>query len=210
MAMFLFRSPLWGLLCMVPLSVTIAFTYGMIGFLGKDYDMPVAVLSAMTLGLSVDFAIHFLQRSRVLHARLGDWHAASKDMFGEPARAISRNILVIAIGFTPLLIAPLVPYQTVGFLLASIMIISGIATLVILPALISGLEDPLFRPEGLGISLCHPVSCVTLTIISVLLITYGVHEMGLRGWPPVVWGVLAGLVGTALLCHYLSKRAMKA
>jgi len=56
MMMVLFRSPLFGLLAMIPLSVTITFIYGLIGLVGKDYDMPVAILSSLTLGLSVDFA----------------------------------------------------------------------------------------------------------------------------------------------------------
>jgi predicted RND superfamily exporter protein len=149
MATFLFRSPLWGILCMAPLTVTITLIYGLIGFMGKDYDMPVAVLSAMTLGLSVDFAIHFLQRSRSVYARTNcDWLATSKEMYGEPARAISRNILVIAIGFTPLLFASLIPYQTVGFLLSSIMIVSGAATLILLPALIRVFERSLFQQHS--------------------------------------------------------------
>jgi len=149
MAAFLFRSPLWGLLCMVPLTVTITLIYGLIGFIGKDYDMPVAVLSAMTLGLSVDFAIHFLQRSRSVYPRAGhNWLKTSEEMYGEPARAISRNILVIAVGFTPLLISPLIPYQTVGFLLASIMVVSGLATLLILPALIRMIEPRLFKKQS--------------------------------------------------------------
>ena len=41
MMSFLFRSLLWGLLCMVPLTITIIILYGIIGFIGKDYDMPV-------------------------------------------------------------------------------------------------------------------------------------------------------------------------
>lgn len=145
MMAFLFRSPLWGLLAMVPLSVTIATIYGIIGLAGKDYDMPVAILSSLTLGLAVDFAIHFLERSRMAFKRAGSWKEAIKEMFEEPARAISRNIIVIAVGFTPLLAAPLVPYQTVGIFLASIMAISGIATLLILPALIQILEKRLFK-----------------------------------------------------------------
>jgi hypothetical protein len=36
---------------MVPLSITIAFIYGVIGLIGKDYDMPVAVLSSLSLKL---------------------------------------------------------------------------------------------------------------------------------------------------------------
>ena len=71
--------------------------YGVIGLIGKDYDMPVAVLSALTLGLSIDFAIHFLQRSRELSRKLGSWQAASPEMFREPALAISlaESALVI-------------------------------------------------------------------------------------------------------------------
>ncbi|MGM0577635.1 MAG: efflux RND transporter permease subunit [Myxococcota bacterium] len=136
MMIFLFRSILFGLLSMIPLTVTILFIYGIIGLVGKEYDMPVAVLSAMTLGLSVDFAIHFLQRARRVKLRAGNcsWDEALPVMFHEPARAISRNAIVIAIGFLPLLAAPLVPYNTVGFFMAAIMATSGVMTLVLLPA----------------------------------------------------------------------------
>jgi predicted RND superfamily exporter protein len=143
----LFRSPLWGFLAMVPLTVTIALIYGFIGIIGKDYDMPVAVLSSLTLGLAVDFAIHFLERSRQAYTRAGSWRLAATEMFEEPARAISRNVIVIAVGFTPLLLAPLVPYQTVGAFLAAIMAVSGIATLFILPAMIKHLERWMFRKK---------------------------------------------------------------
>ncbi len=145
MMIMLFRSLIWGALCMIPLSVTIAFIYGIIGYIGKDYDMPVAVLSSLTLGMAVDFAIHFLERSRATYEKRGSWARASKEMFEEPARAITRNIIVIAVGFTPLLLAPLVPYQTVGIFLASIMAISGLGTIFILPALVTVLEKVLFK-----------------------------------------------------------------
>ncbi|MDH3359458.1 MAG: MMPL family transporter, partial [Desulfobulbaceae bacterium] len=145
MMAFLFRSAFWGLLAMVPLSVTIAFIYGLIGIIGKDYDMPVAVLSSLTLGMAVDFAIHFLERTRATVEKCGSWKEGVKEMFEEPARAITRNVIVIAIGFTPLLAAPLIPYKTVGIFLATIMAISGLGTMFILPALITVFERWLFR-----------------------------------------------------------------
>ncbi len=147
MMSFLFRSPLWGLLAMIPLTFTIGIIYGVIGLIGKDYDMPVAVLSSLTLGLAVDFAIHFLQRTRMTMSKTGAWEIAVKDMFEEPARAIFRNIIVISIGFTPLLFAPLVPYQTVGIFLAAIMLYSGLATLWILPALLTVMRGWIFKKE---------------------------------------------------------------
>jgi len=136
MMSLLFRSLRFGLLAMLPLTVTILAVYGLIGWIGKDYDMPIAVLSSLTLGLSVDFAIHFIQRLRALYDQSGSFSAAATQMFEEPARAIARNAIVIAIGFTPLFFAPLVPYITVGAFMASIMAVSGAATLVLLPAVI--------------------------------------------------------------------------
>lgn len=144
MMALLFRSVLWGLLAMVPLSVTIASIYGIIGLVGKDYDMPVAVLSSLTLGLSVDFAIHFLQRAREKQRELGDWRQTSAAMFKEPAMAITRNAITVAVGFTPLLLAPLVPYKTVGFFLATIMVLSWLASLLVLSALMKRMQRWVF------------------------------------------------------------------
>ena len=131
---------------MVPLSVTILGVYGIIGWIGKDYDMPIAVLSSLTLGLSVDFAIHFIERTRTFLRETGSFALAEKQMFEEPARAIARNAIVIAIGFTPLFFAPLVPYITVGAFMAAIMALSGVTTLILLPALMSWAGPWLF-PE---------------------------------------------------------------
>jgi predicted RND superfamily exporter protein len=146
MMALLFRNARLGLLAMVPLSVTILGVYGIIGWIGKDYDMPIAVLSSLTLGLSVDFAIHFIERTRSLLRSSGSLAEAEKQIFEEPARAIARNAIVIAIGFTPLFFAPLMPYITVGAFMAAIMGLSGVTTLILLPALMSWAGPWLF-PE---------------------------------------------------------------
>ena len=144
MMLVLFRSVAFAALAMLPLSVTIGFIYGVIGLVGKDYDMPVAVLSALTLGLSIDFAIHFLQRARTIHVETRDWAITVDRLFAEPARAISRNAIVIAVGFLPLLTSSLVPYQTVGLFLAAIMAASAVVTLVLLPSVVHLVQSRLF------------------------------------------------------------------
>ena len=145
----LFRSIVWGLVSIIPLSITIAFIYALVGFSGRDFDMPIAVLSSLTLGLSIDFAIHFIQRLRAAHRESGDHEQALRGMFEAPARAIVRNVLVIAIGFVPMFFATLVPYITVGLFFVIIMLVSGFATLVLLPALTS-LASRRFFPAKLA------------------------------------------------------------
>ncbi len=150
MMIFLLRSFFMGLISMIPLTVTIAMVYGLVGLSGKPYDMPIAVLSSLTLGLSVDFAIHFLKRGQELYKRSGKLATALEELFQEPARAISRNIVVIALGFVPLLFAALVPYVTVGLFFLAIMALSGSATFLILPGLIRMRGERALVPWGTG------------------------------------------------------------
>jgi len=203
----LFRSPLWGIVCMVPLTVTIVVIYGIIGLAGKDYDMPVAVLSALTLGMAVDFAIHFLERARETYRRMGSWQASVPVMFGEPARAITRNVLVIAIGFLPLLAAPLVPYKTVGILLCAIMALSGAITLVVLPAILRVLEKQLFRSVGSPKSAtCNCGMCISLAAASSVFLALNLHQYWGTGWTRLGWMSVAIIVAAAGVCGVTSRR----
>lgn len=118
---------------MLPLTVAIVLTYGLVGWLGWDYNMPIAVCSALTLGLGVDFAIHYLQRFKAHVIESRDVEATHRYMFGEPGRAIARNAIVITLGFLPLTVSTLSPYITVGLFFASLMLFCTLATLFMLP-----------------------------------------------------------------------------
>ncbi|MGE5177255.1 MAG: efflux RND transporter permease subunit, partial [Hyphomicrobiales bacterium] len=131
-----FRSWRLGLLAMLPLTVAISVAYGAIGLLGKAYDMPIAVCSSLSLGLAVDFAIHFLERFRARWRESGDLEDANRHVFGAPGVAIARNAIVISLGFLPLVVSSLTPYITVGLFFATLMIAGALATLFVLPAML--------------------------------------------------------------------------
>jgi len=207
MMAILFRSALWGIVCMIPLLITIAVIYGIIGLVGKDYDMPVAVLSALTLGMAVDFAIHFLERARAGYAETGSWRNSTTVIFGEPARAIGRNVLVIAIGFLPLLAAPLVPYKTVGIFLCAIMALSGAVTLLVLPAIVKLAEKRLFKP-GLAptSATCNCVFCLAISLAMVVLVAMNLHQYWKLGWNKLALISVIAIPVMALLCGIMSRR----
>ncbi len=145
MMVFLFRSFKWGFFSMLPLTITVMAIYAFIGYIGKPYDMPVAVLSSLTLGLSIDFAIHFIQRLRVIHKRTENFDESFHEIFEGTGRAISRNVMVIAIGFLPMLFSTLVPNITVGAFFFAIMIVSGLVTMLLLPSITQMFKKSLFR-----------------------------------------------------------------
>ena len=205
MMTILYRSALWGLLSMVPLTVTIAMIYGVIGLIGKDYDMPVAVLSALSLGLAVDYAIHFLSRSRAMYMEHGTWRSTAGPVFEEPARAITRNAIVIGVGFLPLLAAPLVPYKTVGVFIAAILFAAGLASLLILPSLITLLEPLLFPRTRKCCLICNCGTCILTSIAAVVAIVVNVGYLLTVGWTVLTWASVLLVIVLSQACTFISR-----
>jgi predicted RND superfamily exporter protein len=120
----------------LPLLATVAVVYGVVGLIGKDFDMPVAVLSTLSLGLGVDFAIHFVSRLRQRYREAPDLTAALVWTVARPGRGIVLNAVLFAVSFAAMLGASLTPYITVGVLMMAIMLLSAALSIVLLPALI--------------------------------------------------------------------------
>ncbi|MBI5073734.1 MAG: MMPL family transporter [Nitrospirae bacterium] len=142
-----FRSLKWAIVGYAPLLFTVLLLYGVVGYVGKDFDMPISVLSCLSLGMAVDFAIHFVSRLRqrlkeVPTEPLSDallWTAA------RPGKGIMRNAILFAASFAVMIFAPLTPYITVGAFIVSMMLLSAVMTLIYLPALITLMQGWLLK-----------------------------------------------------------------
>ncbi|MFZ3012536.1 MAG: MMPL family transporter [Nitrospira sp.] len=142
-----FRSLLWAVIGVVPLLSTIFVSYGLLFFIGKEIDMPIAVCSSLALGIGVDFAIHFIFRFRERYRQERDLQKSLQWTFGEPAVGILRTALLLFLGFAVMLAAPLGPYVTVGAFAAIDMLVGALATLLLLPALIVLLQRVILKKE---------------------------------------------------------------
>jgi hypothetical protein len=133
-----FRSLRWALVGYVPLLFTILLIYGVVGFTGKDFDMPLSVMSTLSLGMAVDFAIHFIGRFRQRLSETGglDPAGALRWTAARPGKGILRNAVLFAAAFSVMLFAPLTPYIAVGAFIVAMMLLSALLTLVLLPALV--------------------------------------------------------------------------
>ncbi len=65
-----------------------------------------------------------------------------------PGRGILRNALLFAAAFSVMLFAPLTPYVTVGAFIMTMMLLSALFTLLLLPALITLSRHWLFRDRN--------------------------------------------------------------
>lgn len=158
---FNFRSVKWAIVGYTPLLFTILLIYGVVGFVGKDFDMPISVLSCLSLGMAVDFAIHFISRFKQRLSESSDLGVQSLEApktldsklitdsllwtAARPGKGIMRNAALFASAFSVMLFASLTPYITVGAFIVSMMMLSAIMTIIYLPALITLLQGWLFK-----------------------------------------------------------------
>jgi hypothetical protein len=150
-----FRSIKWAVVGYTPLLFTILLIYGVVGFIGKDFDMPISVLSCLSLGMAVDFAIHFVSRFRQRvkeQETVGAYGYTSSSITdallwtaARPGKGIIRNAVLFAASFAVMMFAPLTPYITVGAFIVSMMLLSAVMTIIYLPALIMLLKGWLFK-----------------------------------------------------------------
>ena len=141
------RSLFWGIVTFIPLLFTIALIYGVVGLVGKDFDMPVAVLSTLSLGMAIDFAIHFVDRFQQRYRQHPNLREALVWTVARPGKGIFLNAILFALGFAVMLFADLTPYITVGVFMAAIMLLSALMSVVYLPGLIRLFRRILLKGE---------------------------------------------------------------
>jgi predicted RND superfamily exporter protein len=164
---FNFRSIKWAIVGYAPLLFTILLIYGVIGYIKKDFDMPISVLSCLSLGMAVDFAIHFISRFKQRLAEMGygsqvesqgskrveDFVPRPSSLIPDallwtaarPGKGIMRNAVLFASAFSVMMFASLTPYITVGAFIVTMMMLSALMTIIYLPALITLMQGWLFK-----------------------------------------------------------------
>lgn len=93
----LLRSPRLGLACAVPTALAVAWTFGLMGWLGIPLGVATSIFCAVTLGIGDDYCIHFLERFRA--ARAAGAAEPARVAAAEAGPAILADALAIALGF---------------------------------------------------------------------------------------------------------------
>ncbi len=137
---FLFRSVLWSLVCLLPLALVMALELATIHWLGLRISASTALVAALGIGLGVDYIIHLAQRVR----------ENGKVIAGS---ALVSRALISASGTTlaafGLMIFGQIPWnRDFGLLVSTAIIYALLATLWVLPALLTVAKPWLFRTES--------------------------------------------------------------
>jgi len=131
----IFRSLKTGLITIVPLVFSSLVTFGLMGFLGIRLEMATAIITAIGIGIGVDFAIHFIMRFQEETRKTGDLEQATHVTMQTAGRAIGFDVLSNVLGFIVLIYSNFLPIQNFGWLVSITMIDVAFSTLLIIPAI---------------------------------------------------------------------------
>lgn len=130
-----FKSLRYGFVAVAPVIFAVLCTFALMALVGIRLEISTAVITAVTVGIGVDFACHFSHGIRLQLEKgltLANALSAATGVIGV---SIVFNILSNVIGFSAFILSSFRPVQTFGYLIAFSMLISGVATFTIIPAM---------------------------------------------------------------------------
>lgn len=138
MAMFLvlFRSVRFSIIAILPNLLAASVVLGGMGLAGVPLDMMNITIAAITVGIGVDHAIHYITRFKIEFAKDSDYIAAMHRSHGSIGRALYYTAITIIAGFSILALSNFIPSVYFGVLTAFAMLAALLGSLTLLPRLI--------------------------------------------------------------------------
>ncbi len=134
-----FRSIKWGLLSIVPLASAIILNFGLMGIFGVDLNHMTALLSAVIIGVGVDFSIHYISDYRRNLINKIDTEKINLQTSQDVGYPVLLDV-VSNMGFIALLFSILIPLNHMGGLMVFAMISTSFGTLTVLASVIQILK----------------------------------------------------------------------
>jgi len=123
----------------LPLAIVVVWVYGIMGWLGYQLNSQSVTIGALTLGLGVDYAVHFVTRvdeEIESNPSMGvvNWVSTTNATTG---RAMMAAALTTAGGFAVLNMSSLLPLRLFGQVFVVAILLALISSIILLPVLLS-------------------------------------------------------------------------
>jgi predicted RND superfamily exporter protein len=140
------RSAYGGTLALIPVLLGSLSVYAFMGISGITLAVGTTMTAAIALGIGIDFAIHTLDRIKLLIKDQGlEPEQALRKIYHSTGRALLFSFFAVFIGFGILGLSYVPALSKLGILIAFAVLISFISSMTVLPALIKHL-----KPKFLG------------------------------------------------------------
>jgi len=128
-----------GIVSWIPLMMVVCWVYGIMGFTGYNINPQTVTIGALSLGLGVDYAVHFTTRleEEVEHNPSGTQQQWVEKASATTGRAMFGAALTTAGGFAVLNLSALLPLKLFGQAFVVAITLALLSSLILLPAFYS-------------------------------------------------------------------------
>ena len=146
----MFRSWTAGLINVLPISLVMLFSFGLLGLLNIPLEVGKAFAASIVIGVGIDYTIHFLNKYRVnVRARQMDPEQITVATMTTSGKAIFFNALVVIGGFLVFLSSHFRPNFYLGAMMALNMGACLLVSMTVLPAMLNRFRPRfVFGPDG--------------------------------------------------------------
>jgi uncharacterized protein len=146
MFLILLRSFTYAILGLLPNALAAACVIAAMGYAGVALDLMTITIAAISIGIGVDNAIHYLHRFRQERALLGDVRLALERSHATIGHAMYFTTITVIVGFSVLVLSNFVPTVLFGLFTVVAMALAFMANLILLPSLLMLVLAPARRP----------------------------------------------------------------
>ena len=128
--------PMLAVLATFPILLVLIWVLGSMVLLGYSYNVITALITALSIGIGVDYTIHITHRFLEEHESGADLAAAVDATMRTTGGALIGSALTTALGFSVLVFSPIPPMGQFGLLTALTVVYSLVAAIVVLPPML--------------------------------------------------------------------------
>ncbi|MHC1605276.1 MAG: efflux RND transporter permease subunit [Candidatus Methanofastidiosia archaeon] len=137
----LFRSIFFGTLAILPVGLTISWEFLILKTIGWSFDLFTIMISAMIVGLGLDFGVHLIHRFREEIKNGEDTESAVSAIIMNVGKALTASTITTAGAFAILGFSMIPMLSKFGLLTALVVTLAFLAAIFVLPPLLAWHND---------------------------------------------------------------------
>jgi hydrophobe/amphiphile efflux-3 (HAE3) family protein len=128
-----YRKPLLGLIAMLPVLISTVWIVGTMSYIGYALNVMTIMITSLTIGLGITYAIHAVERFRLIADRTGDVISAVSETIGHTGTALLIAAITTVAGFGILILTPMPVEQQFGLITALTILYAFLTSIFVLP-----------------------------------------------------------------------------
>ena len=127
------RQPALALIAVGPTVLVMISVLGTMALLGIPYTLVTSIITALSIGIGVDYTIHVIHRYREEYAHVRDPQTAAVRTLATTGSALLGSALTTALGLGVLIASPMLALQQFGITAAITIAYSLIVSILVVP-----------------------------------------------------------------------------